>query len=113
MFTVCPPIVRFVVREEVEPLLDAAETAMLPLPVPEVGDTVAHELELEAVQLQLGPLAVTAITPPPPIAPYGVSSADVSTVTLQARPCWTTVNNCPPTEKDPVRDEVVEFGLTE
>ena len=53
-------------READKPFDDAV-TPTLPLPVPEVGDTVTNLLSLDAVQVQLGPLVVIAIMPAPPV----------------------------------------------
>ena len=107
---VWPPTVSVVARGVTELALDAMVTPTVPLPLPEVGDTVAQPALLEADQVQLAPLAVMPMVPAPPPAANGLPRAEVSTVTLQDSACSTTVNSVPPMEIDPVRLVVVELG---
>ena len=78
-----PATDRLAFREVVELLLEVTVTLMVALPVPKVGATEAQGTGLEAVQVQLAPLAVTARVPALPPLPKGLPELVASTVTLQ------------------------------
>jgi len=109
---VWPPTVRVVDRGVVELAFEETLTPTDPLPFPDAGETVAQEAPLDAVHEQLAPLAAIPMVPAPPPAPNGPPRVEVLTVTLHDKACWTTVNNVPPMNTEPVLLTVVEFGRT-
>src|SRR4029077_2128490 len=105
----CPPIVNGVDRGDrggFEPTV----TNTVALPVPDSGETAAHDCALDALQAQLGAFVVTPIEPLPPADPNGPLNPEVSRVTLHARPSCAMCSVCPPTVSVPLRGVVVELG---
>src|SRR3954469_18095355 len=101
MLIVWLPTVSVPVRPVADAAFEVIVTPMVPLPVPDVGDKLAHGMLLDALHEQFAPLAVTAIEPTPPFAPYGDPRADVSTVTLHASASCVMTNGWPPIVKAP------------
>ena len=77
------------------------------------GVTLAQVAALDALQLQLGPFAVTTIVPVPPTEANGLPLGEASTVTLQATPACEIWKAWPPMESVPERSTVVELAATE
>ena len=113
MLMVWPATVNVPVLPVSDAALDVTLTPIVPLPLPDVADSVAHGTLLEAVHAQFAPLAVMPIDPVAPAGPYGEPSDVVSTVTLQANGSCVITKDCPPIVSVPVRDTVVGFAATE
>ena len=111
--TDCPATVRFSLLETVDEAFDVAVRLMVPLPVPNDGDTVNQDSGLEAVHVQFAPLAVMARLPDPPALPKGLPEVLASTVTLQGVAAWLMVNVWSPMVSEPDRPTVEEFAATE
>jgi hypothetical protein len=79
-----PPTVIDPFRATAEAALEIAVTFTVPLPVPDDGETVAHDTPLDAAHEQFAPGAVTLRLTEPPTAAKTCVNGDVSTVTLQA-----------------------------
>jgi hypothetical protein len=107
------PTVNVPVRPVAAAAFEMMVTPIVALPVPDVGDSMAHGTLLDAVHEQFAPLAAMPIDPVPPLAPYGEPRAEVSTVTLHASGSCVMTNGCPPMVRAPVRETVVGFGATE
>ena len=106
-------MVKLAVRPVVEEALEPTVTVIDALPVPAVADGVAQLVELVAVHAQLEPFAVIARGPLPPPALKGLPRPEASTVTLHAVASCDTRKAVPPIVREPLRGEVVEFGVAE
>lgn len=107
---VWPATVRFVDREVDDDAFEFNVTLMVPLPVPDVGATVAHVLPLEVDHEQFGPFAIIPTVPTPPPTANGLPSREESTVTLHGVGSWLIVKGWPPIFSVPLRGSVVELA---
>jgi hypothetical protein len=103
------PATRAVPAREALPGLAVTVSVTVPLPLPDAGFTVIHDVPLDAVQPQPSG-AVTATLALP--ASASTDSEVGATENVQALPAWVTVTVWPATVAVPVREPVLVLAAT-